>query len=226
MFAPPLPPGVPTTLGVSSAGGGASLSPRRSLAKSLLSDAVSHSSLAWSEFWFDRSGDLAAARRGGRGTATDESASSGPGVEAGRAREEILPSAPLAAFSRSCFSLRNRGGLSCCCALPCRLLRGRSPSSTPMPRWLPVPPPPGAMGDRGPGSSFSFRGSLLGKGPTGGFLGAKDLAGGFQPGHMGGGGRPPPRPRREGTPLGVKTRPPREVENRAGAGERGTPDGG
>lgn len=100
-------------LGVSSAGGGASLSPRRSLAKSLLSDAVSHSSLAWSEFWLDRSGDLAAARRGAGATVTVVRASSGPGVEAGRVREG-LPSDPLAAFSRSCFSLRKRGGLSCC----------------------------------------------------------------------------------------------------------------
>lgn len=114
MPGPPLPPVVPTTLEVSSAAGGASLSPRRSLAKSLLSEAVSHSSLAWSEFWLDRSGDLAVARRGGRGTATVERASSGPGVGAGRAKEESLPSVPLAAFSRSCFSRRKRGGLSCC----------------------------------------------------------------------------------------------------------------
>lgn len=194
------------------------MSPRRSLAKSLLSDAVSHSSLAWSEFWFDRSGDLAAVRRGGGGTVTVASVSSGPGVEAGRAREGGLPSAPLAAFSRSCFSLRKRGGLSCCWALPCRLRRGRSPSSMPTPML-----PARDMGDRGPEISFSFKGSLLGgKGPVGGFFGTRDLAGGLQP-EQTGGGRPPPRPRRDGTPLGVKTRPPRAVENRAGAGDGGAP---
>lgn len=217
---PALPPGVPTALEVVSAAGGVSLSPRRSLAKSLLSDAVSHSSLAWSEFWFDRSGDLAAARRGGGGTVAR--ASSGPGAEAERARGGGLPSAPLAAFSRSCFSLRNRGGLSCCCALPCRRRRGRSPSSVPTPKLLPRD-----MGDRGPEISFSFKGSLLGgRGPAGGFFGTRDLAGGLQPEQTGGGGRPPPRPRRDGTPLGVKTRPPRAVENRAGAGDRGAPGGG
>lgn len=92
-----------------------------------------------------------------------------------------------------------------------------------------LPPllPPRVTGDRRPGISFSFKGSLFGgKGAAGGFLGARDLVGGLQPGQMGGGGRPPPRPRRDGTPLGVKTRPPRAVEKRAGAGEGGAPDGG
>lgn len=92
---------------------------------------------------------------------------------------------------------------------------------------MPTLLPPRAMGDRGPGINFSFKGSLLGgKGPIGGFLGTKGLFGGLQPGQMGGGGRPPPRPLRDGTPLGVKTRPPLVVEKRAGAGEAGSPEGG
>ena len=96
-----------------------------------------------------------------------------------------------------------------------------------MPPLLPPLLPPRAIGHRGPGVSFSFRDSLLGGiGPVGGFFGARDLVGGLQPGQMGGGGRPPPRPRRDGTPLGVKTRPPRAVEKRAGAGEGGAPDDG
>lgn len=193
------------------------MSPRRSLAKSLLSDAVSHSSLAWSEFWFDRSGDLAAALRGGGGTTAAVGTSSGPGGVVVRGKGGAFPSAPLAAFSLSCLSLRNRGGLSCCCARPCLLLRGRSPSSMP-------PPAPRAWGGRGPGTNFSFEASLPGgSGPGGGFLGARDLAGGLQPGPAGGGGRPPPRPLRDGTPRGVKTRPPRVAGNRAGAGDGGAP---
>lgn len=94
--------------------------------KSLLSDAVSHSSFAWSELALQGSGDLCARLGAGR------SSSGCAGRWCGSCIAVICcwggngpdPFPARAAFSLSCFSLRKRGGLSCCCDRPCRLLLG------------------------------------------------------------------------------------------------------